>query len=153
MLFRLSDPLIEPIYPATKMYVIHVCQTWLFSFVSFPESLSTEKRQLFKVEADLRDKITNLFNGIYISICLACFKWFEKTSKKNCVSGLKHYFINTCEQMVNILFAIVNTAELSWQQWNSVLFCFESLYCLIFLSNVMTVIKAKKVGEGKEGGG
>ncbi|CAH3151310.1 unnamed protein product [Porites evermanni] len=27
------------------------------------ESLSTEKRQLFKVEADLRDKITNLFNG------------------------------------------------------------------------------------------
>ena len=54
--------------------------------------------------------------------------------------------------MVNILFAIVNTAELSWQQWNSVLFCFESLYCLIFLSNVMTVIKAKKVGEGKEGG-
>ena len=82
MLFRLSDPLIETIYPATKMYVIHVCQTWLFSFVSFPESLSTEKRQLFKVEADLRDKITNLFNGIYISICLACFKWFEKTSKK-----------------------------------------------------------------------
>lgn len=55
--------------------------------------------------------------------------------------------------MVNILFAIVNTAELSWQQWNSVLFCFESLYCLIFLSNVMTVIKAKKVGEEKEGGG
>ena len=55
--------------------------------------------------------------------------------------------------MVNILFAIVNTAELSWQQWNSVLFCFESLYYLIFLSNVMTVIKAKKVGEGKGGGG
>ena len=55
--------------------------------------------------------------------------------------------------MVNILCAIVNTAELSWQQWNSVLFCFESLYCLIFLSNVMTVIKAKKVGEEKEGGG
>lgn len=54
--------------------------------------------------------------------------------------------------MVNILFAIVNTAELSWQQWNSVLFCFESLYYLIFLSNVMTVIKAKKVGEGKGGG-
>ena len=54
--------------------------------------------------------------------------------------------------MVNIFFAIVNTAELSWQQWNSVLFCFESLYCLIFLSNVMTVIKAKKVGEGKGGG-
>ena len=55
--------------------------------------------------------------------------------------------------MVNILFAIVNTAELSWQQWNSVLFCFESLYYLIFLSNVMTVIKAKKVVEGKGGGG
>lgn len=50
--------------------------------------------------------------------------------------------------MVNILFAIVNTTELSWQQWNSVLFCFESLYCLIFLSNLMTVIKAKKVGGG-----
>ena len=50
--------------------------------------------------------------------------------------------------MVNILFAIVNIAELSWQQWNSVLFCFESLYCLIFLSNLMTVIKAKKVGGG-----
>lgn len=55
--------------------------------------------------------------------------------------------------MVNIFFAIVNTAELSWQQWNSVLFCFESLYYLIFLSNVMTVIKAKKVGEGKGRGG
>ena len=55
--------------------------------------------------------------------------------------------------MVNILFAIVNTAELSWQQWNSALFCFESLYYLIFLSNVMTVIKAKKVGEGKGRGG
>ncbi|KAL9988028.1 hypothetical protein ACROYT_G002425 [Oculina patagonica] len=27
------------------------------------ESLSTEKKQLFKVEADLKDKITNLFNG------------------------------------------------------------------------------------------
>ena len=54
--------------------------------------------------------------------------------------------------MVNIFFAIVNTAELSWQQWNSFLFCFESLYYLIFLSNVMTVIKAKKVGEGKGGG-
>ena len=55
--------------------------------------------------------------------------------------------------MVNILFAIVNTTELSWQQWNSVLFCFESLYCLIFLSNLMTVIKAKKVGGGWVGGG
>ena len=57
--------------------------------------------------------------------------------------------------MVNILFAIVNTAELSWQQWNSVLFCFESLYCLIFLSNLMTVIKAKKLGGGwgRRGGG
>jgi len=57
--------------------------------------------------------------------------------------------------MVNILFVIVNTAELSWQQCNSVLFCFESLYCLIFLSNLMTVIKAKKVGGGwgREGGG
>lgn len=55
--------------------------------------------------------------------------------------------------MVNILFVIVNAAELSWQQWNSVLFCFESLYCVIFLSNLMTVIKAKKVGEGGEGGG
>ena len=32
-----------------------------------PESLSTEKRQLFKVEADLKDKIANLFNGIYFS--------------------------------------------------------------------------------------
>ena len=52
--------------------------------------------------------------------------------------------------MVNILCAIVNTAELSWQQWNSVLFCFESLYCLIFLSNLMTVIKAKKVRGGWE---
>ena len=31
------------------------------------ESLSTEKRQLFKVEADLKVKITNLFNGIYFS--------------------------------------------------------------------------------------
>ena len=75
-LFRLSDPLIEPRYMYAK--------SGLFSLVSFPESLSTEKRQLFKVEADLRDKITNLFNGIYISICLACFKWFEKKSQKNC---------------------------------------------------------------------
>lgn len=50
-----------------------------FRWFLYLESLSTEKRQLFKVEADLRDKITNLFNGIYISICLACFKWFEKT--------------------------------------------------------------------------
>ena len=50
--------------------------------------------------------------------------------------------------MVNILLAIVNTAELSWQQWNSVLFCFESLCCLIFLSNLMNVIRAKKVGGG-----
>ena len=40
--------------------------------------------------------------------------------------------------MVNILLAIVNTAELSWQQWNSVIFCF--------------VIRAKKVGGGGEGG-
>lgn len=55
--------------------------------------------------------------------------------------------------MVNILLAIVNTAELSWQQWNSVLFCFESLYCLIFLSNLMNVIRAKKVGGGVGKGG
>lgn len=133
------------------MYVIHVCQTWLFSLVSYLESLSTEKRQLFKVEADLRDKITNLFNGIYILICLACFKWFEKTSKKIVFQDSNTIFIDTCEQMINILFAVVNTAELSWQHWNSVLFCFESLYCLIFLSNLMTVIKAKKVGGGGRG--
>ena len=133
------------------MYVIHVCQTWLFSLVSYLESLSTEKRQLFKVEADLRDKITNLFNGIYILICLACFKWFEKTSKKIVFQDSNTIFIDTCEQMINVLFAVVNTAELSWQHWNSVLFCFESLYCLIFLSNLMTVIKAKKVGGGGRG--
>ena len=54
--------------------------------------------------------------------------------------------------MVNILLAIVNTAELSWQQWNSVLFCFESLCCLIFLSNLMNVIRAKKVRGGGGGG-
>lgn len=30
------------------------------------ESLSTEKKQLFKVEVDLKDKITNLFNGNFI---------------------------------------------------------------------------------------
>lgn len=133
------------------MYVIHVCQTWLFLLVSYLESLSTEKRQLFKVETDLRDKITNLFNGIYILICLACFKWFEKTSKKIVFQDSNTIFIDTCEQMINILFAVVNTAELSWQHWNSVLFCFESLYCLIFLSNLMTVIKAKKVGGGGRG--
>ena len=133
------------------MYVIHVCQTWLFSLVSYLESLSTEKRQLFKVETDLRDKITNLFNGIYILICLACFKWFEKASKKIVFQDSNTIFIDTCEQMINILFAVVNTAELSWQHWNSVLFCFESLYCLIFLSNLMTVIKAKKVGGGGRG--
>ena len=28
-----------------------------------PESLSTERRQLSKVEADLKDKIINVFNG------------------------------------------------------------------------------------------
>lgn len=37
------------------------------------ESLSTEKKQLFKVEADLKDKITNLFTGT--DILYITFTW------------------------------------------------------------------------------
>lgn len=37
-----------------------------------PESLSTERRQLSKVETDLEDKIINLFNGTSSSALCSC---------------------------------------------------------------------------------
>ena len=71
-LFRLSGPLIEPInfiLPQKCMYVKPGYFHWFlfFSRITF----NSKKDSSFKGEADLRDKITNLFNGIYISIYLA----------------------------------------------------------------------------------
>ena len=52
---------------ANVSIVVHFINFNSVLHLIIPESLSTEKRQLFKVEADLKDKITNLFNGIYFS--------------------------------------------------------------------------------------
>lgn len=51
----------KPVCHLQKLKKKNSSWTRLFYIVS--ESLSTEKKQLFKVEADLKDKITNLFNG------------------------------------------------------------------------------------------